>query len=289
MTQIIQTTVNGLTNGSLYSLVALSLVIITRASGVLNFGVGYMATFVGVFSANFWVGGSFVTLIVSLLLAGGLGVACFLLAVNLAEKKGAGHASLGIVALGFGIVIEYFCGKLWLQQGYSPPPLIDGGILLGDVAISNMRIMTVVVAIGVFVLISLIFEKSMLGWALESIAFRRDTALLYGVNIFLILGCVWFLGGMLAGLAGILQAPIYQISLPVSIPLAVKGFTAVVIGGTKKIEYALYSSFAIAFLESTFVTLLSSVYSNALIFCVLFVGLATKPEGVFMRRKKLAR
>ena len=281
MNQLVQVLSNSLTFGSLYSLVALSLVLVFRSSGVLNFGVGYLATFSGIFFSNFGQGGGIKSLALAFLISGCLGSVCYLVAVRPADARGAHHSTLAISSLGFGIVVEYFGGHFWAQQGYSPTPLVAGGISIADSYISSMRILVVLLSVAAYLLVHLVIEKTMFGWSMESIAYRKTTAALYGVNITVTLVCVWFISGVLAGLAGTMIAPITQVSLPISLTLAIKGFTACVLGGMTSIRGVLFASLLIATFESLMILYVSSTYANATVFLVLFASLVLKPNGIF--------
>ena len=116
---------------------------------------------------------------------------------------------------------------------------------------------------------------------MESIAYRKTTAALSGVNITVTLVCVWFISGVLAGLAGTMIAPITQVSLPISLTLAIKGFTACVLGGMTSIRGVLFASLLIATFESLMILYVSSTYANATVFLVLFASLVLKPNGIF--------
>lgn len=284
----LQLFVGASTNAAINALVAFSLVLVYRGSGVINFGVGYIAVFAGIFFANS-AGAGWGALGLALLVGGAIGLLMYLLAVRLAERAGATHAALAISTLGFGLVIEWFGGKFWAKQGFSSPPLWAGDHVVAGVTISNQRVLTVVIALVVFLGLRLLLEKTMAGWAIESVAFRRSTAGLYGVNPVAVLLVVWVLAGALAALAGVLRTPVSAVSLGIALPLAIQGFAAAVVGGLGSISGAAVGAVIVAFSEALFVRYVSSEFASLFAFLLLFVMIALRPQGIFGVQREVVR
>ena len=276
------------TNAAIYALIAFSLVLVYRGSRVVNFGVGYIAVFGGIFFAN-TAGAGWAALGAALCVSAALGVAMYLVAVRLAERAGASHAALAIGTLGFGLVIEYFGGKLWEKQGFSSPPLISGSHEVAGVTVSNQRVLTVVFAIAVFVGLRVLLDKTMPGWAMEAVAFRPSTAGLYGVNPIVILIVVWALAGAIAGLAGVLRTPTSAVSLGLALPLAIQGFAAAVLGGLGSIRGAAIGAVIVAFADALFVRYVSSEFASLFAFLLLFVMIAVRPQGILGAGREMVR
>src|ERR1700754_221662 len=124
MSDLIQVTAGALTNAAIYALIAFSLVLVYRSSGVVNFGVGFLAVFVGISFAN--GSGGWGGFAVSLCIAVALGVAYYAAAVAIPTSRGAPHATLAISTLGAGLVVDYFSQTLWPRQGFTADPLWSG-------------------------------------------------------------------------------------------------------------------------------------------------------------------
>jgi branched-chain amino acid transport system permease protein len=288
MGEYVQLLSNAATNAAVYSLIAFSLVLVYRGSGVVNFGVGYLAVFAGIFFANSAAGG-WAALAGALLVGAALGAAGYLGAVWVGERMGAPHAALAMATLGFGLVLEYFAGVFWAKEGFTGPTLWDGSVTVAGVTISYQRILTVLLAVACFVVILLLLERTMAGWALEAVAFRRSTAAAYGVNTGVALVGVWMLAGLVAALGGSLLSSVTAVSRPVALPLAVMGFAAAVIGGLGSVAGAIVGAVVVAVSESLFVHYVSSAYSGAFAFLLLFAVLAVRPQGIVGVRRQLVR
>lgn len=288
MSDWIQLLVGAGTNASVYALVAFSLVLVYRGSGVINFGVGYVAVVSAIFFANTGASGWSV-LVLAVLLGGVIGIVMYLLAIRTAERAGATHAALAISTLGFGLVLEYVGGELWEKQGFSSDPLWQGSYEIAGVTITNQRVLTVIVAVVVFVLLRLLLERTMIGRAMEAVAFGRSTAGLYGINPTVILIAVWGLAGMIAALAGVLRTPTSAVSLAIALPLAIQGFAAAVVGGLGSLSGAALGAVVVAFAEAVFVRYVSSDYAGMFAFLLLFVMIAVRPQGLIGSKREVVR
>jgi branched-chain amino acid transport system permease protein len=288
MADWLQIFVGASTNAAIYSLIAFSLVLVYRGSGVVNFGVGYLAIFAGIFFANNGAGG-WVALGLTLVVGAALGAGMYLAAVVWGERLGAPHAAIAIATLGFGMVLDYYAGRFWEPQGFTSAPLIRGSTELFDVRITYQRILTVVVALVCLAVVLLLIERTTIGWSLEAVAFRPSTAASYGVNVLVTMVLVWMLAGMVAALGGAMLAPISSVSRPLALVLAIKGFASAVIGGIGSINGAVTGAIVVAFTEALFIRYVSPSYAVAFAFVLLFVVLAIRPQGVVGNRRQVAR
>ena len=165
----------------------------------------------------------------------------------------------------------------------------EGAQRVAGVTISNQRILTVLLAIVVFILLRLLLERTMTGWAMEAVAFRPSTAGLYGVNPIVMLVGVWALAGVLAAMAGSLRTPVSAVSLGLALPLAVAGFTAAVVGGLGSVSGAAVGAIIVAFSEAIFVRYVSSSYASLFAFLLLFVMIAVRPQGLLGTKREVER
>jgi branched-subunit amino acid ABC-type transport system permease component len=271
-------TAGAATNAAIYALIALSLVLVYRGSGVINFGVGYAAVFAGLFFAN--GRGGWIGLATALVVGGVVGLAMYLVAVRMAERAGASHAALAVSTLGFGMILEFAAGRLWAKHGFTAKPLWGGSVSIGSVEVSHQRILTVLVAGACFVLVLLLLERSMIGWAMEAVAFKRDVAAAYGVSPLAVMLFVWLLAGAIAALAGSLLAPVSSVSRDVALPLAIQGFAAAVVGGLGSVGGAVVGAVVVAGLQAVVVQYVSTGFASAFAFLLLFVVLAVRPQGL---------
>lgn len=288
MADLLQIFVSASSNAAIYSLIAFSLVLVYRGSGIVNFGVGNLAIFGGIFFANQHSGGWW-ALAMTLAVGAVVGGLMYLLSVMWGERLGASHAAIAIATLGFGMILDYYARIFWEPQGFTARPLISGSTELAGVTITYQRILTVVIALACMGLVLLLIERTTIGWSLEAVAFRRSTAASYGINVLVAMVLVWMLAGVVAALGGALLAPLSSVSRPLALTLAIKGFASAVIGGIGSIGGAVVGATIVAFSEALFIRYVDPSYASAFAFALLFIVLAVRPQGVVDNRRQVVR
>jgi branched-chain amino acid transport system permease protein len=233
MTNFSQQVVSGLASGGIYGALALALVLIHRATGVINFAQGEMATFstyiLWTLTQNhgwpYWPALAF-TLAVSF--AGGFGV--HQLVVRPVERG----SVLRVVIVTIGLLLLINGAMTWLWSGevrsvHSPFPTRT--IDMSGVAISIQDLGTIGVSIGVVILLGLFFRFTKVGLALRAAATNPAEARLVGVRVPLMLGVGWGLATMLGAIAGALTAPTVFLDPNMMQAVLIYAFAAAVLGG----------------------------------------------------------
>ena len=281
MEDLVQLGSIALTSAALYALVAVSVNIVYRASGVVNFGVGHLMIFAGIFYANGQAQGGWGRLVATILLGAGLGVGCYLIAVAYGERRGVNHTALALSCMGFGLILNYVAGELWLKQGFRAVALWPGSVVVADVNITNQRMVTWILGAVFLVLLVVFIERTMMGRAMEATAHDASLSQLYGVNVLLVGLLTWALAGAAVGLAGALQASIASVGRPLALTFTVTGFAAAVVGGLGSVRGAVVGGALIAVAEVAIVRYVTTRYALTLVFLILFIVLAVRPQGVF--------
>ena len=233
MANFFQQVVSGLASGGIYGALALALVLIHRATGVINFAQGEMATFstyiLWTLTQNhgwpYWPALAF-TLAVSF--AGGFGV--HQLVVRPVERG----SVLRVVIVTIGLLLLINGAMTWLWSGevrsvHSPFPTRT--IDMAGVAISIQDLGTIGVSIGVVILLGLFFRFTKVGLALRAAATNPAEARLVGVRVPLMLGVGWGLATMLGAIAGALTAPTVFLDPNMMQAVLIYAFAAAVLGG----------------------------------------------------------
>ena len=233
MTNFFQQVVSGLASGGIYGALALALVLIHRATGVINFAQGEMATFstyiLWTLTQNhgwpYWPALA-ATLAVSF--AGGFGV--HQLVVRPVERG----SVLRVVIVTIGLLLLINGAMTWLWSGevrsvHSPFPTRT--IDMAGVAISIQDLGTIGVSIGVVILLGLFFRFTKVGLALRAAATNPAEARLVGVRVPLLLGVGWGLATMLGAIAGALTAPTVFLDPNMMQAVLIYAFAAAVLGG----------------------------------------------------------
>jgi branched-chain amino acid transport system permease protein len=120
---------------------------------------------------------------------------------------------------------------------------------LGPIAGTPQTFFIIATTIAVFVAVWLFFERTVWGRAFEAVAINRRAAALMGINLRLVTALAFAGGGAAAGLAGLLDGPRGSIEVAMDLPLAIQGFSALVIGGVGRVEGALLGGIILAVAE----------------------------------------
>jgi branched-chain amino acid transport system permease protein len=162
------------------------------------------------------------------------------------------------------------------------PPLLAGGTNLGFMFLPNYRGWVVIASLILCLGTWLAIEKTKLGSYLRAATENRNLVQAFGVNVPLLLTLTYGLGAALAGLAGILAAPVYQVSPLMGSDLIIVVFAVVVVGGMGSILGAIVTGYILGLAEG-----LTKVFypeaSNIVIFVIMAIVLLVRPAGLFGR------
>jgi branched-chain amino acid transport system permease protein len=282
--RFVDLTLNGLANGAIYAAVALSLVMIWRATRILNFaqaGMLMLTTFIA------WElidkGAPYVVGFVVALLAG-LVLGALVERVVVRPVEGGPPLNAVIVTLGLLVLLEAVAGMIWGGNPRSFPPAfsIRGYRIAGHaVLFSPFDLFTVVVVAVLLVALVLLFRRTSLGLQMRASAFAPEVARLLGVRVGRMFTAGWALASVAGSLAGLLVAPAVFVAPSNFDPVLVFGFTAAVIGGLESppgavvggVLLGLAVSYVSGYAGASTVTL------GALV--ILVAVLMVRPNGLF--------
>ena len=275
----------GLINGSFYAMLSLGLAVIFGLLRVINFahGAQYMlGAFVGYLLLTHLGIGYWPALILSPLIVGVFGIVVERLALSRLYDLDPLYGLL--FTFGLALVLEGVFRYYYGVSGnpYTVPPLLSGGTNLGFMFLPNYRswvvVASMIVCFGTWALI----EKTRLGSYLRAATENPRLVQAFGVNVPLLLTLTYGLGSALAGLAGILAAPIYQVSPLMGSDLIIVVFAVVVVGGMGSILGAIVTGYMLGLAEG-----LTKVFypeaSNLGVFVIMAIVLLVRPAGLFGR------
>jgi branched-chain amino acid transport system permease protein len=232
-TDFMQQVVSGLASGGVYALLALALVIIHRSTGVINFAQGEMATLSAYIcwtlltNHGWWYWPAFVaTLVVSFL--GGVGI--HRLVIRPVERGNV--LRIVIVTIGLFIAVNGFVVWKWggePQQLWSPFGVQTFDV--GGVVVAAQDLGAIAVALGIVVVLWLLFQYTKLGLALRAAAVNPEEARLVGVRVSWMLALGWGLAAALGAVAGMLTAPTVGLDPQMMQAVLIYAFAAAVLGG----------------------------------------------------------
>lgn len=284
MAEFAQTLVNGLTVGTLYSLVALGLTIIYGVMNLANFAQGEFAM-IGGFAAFFLIQAGIpypLAVVIAFAAAGIIGLIIHLLAnypLRQSEPINMMLSSLGV---------SLFLVNL-AQYLFSPTPQVVESPLSGKsfnffgIFVSQQRLLIAFVSIVLCVVTYLLLEYTRFGRAVRAASLDPDTAVIYGVPTKKISFLTFVLGVALTGVAGALVAPVYYVYPTMGISLTLKAFVVVVLGGMGNVVGAIAGGLVIGLIESLAGGYISTGFQDAIVFAVLFLVLVFRPEGILTK------
>ncbi len=287
--RIVSDILGGLTNGVIYALVALSLVLIWRSTRILNFAQGAMAmlaAYVGFAvlapSTNYWV-----SMAVAIVAGVALGALTERTVVRLLYGKPEINPVVAMV--GFLLVLESVAAAIWSTTSRSLPTpfsIIDWQLAGRPVAMSPFALYEVVTAVVVMVVVALVFQYTSVGLQLRAAALNPEVSRLLGVRVTRMLTLGWMLASGVGAVTAVLVASNYFTGLtPTTMDgVFAFGFIAAAVGGLDSPVGALVAG---VLLGVVFQFVGDFINSNAIILValgLLIVSLMVRPSGLFTRR-----
>jgi branched-chain amino acid transport system permease protein len=271
----------GLINGAFYAVLSLGLAVIFGLLNVINFthGAQYMmGAFVAyillvVFGLPYWG-----ALVLAPLIVGAVGIA--IERTMLRRLYHLDHLYGLLLTFGLALIIEGLFRSQYGVSGQPYPNPLPGGTNLGFMFLPTYRGWVVVASLIVCFGTWFVIERTKLGSYLRAATERPDLVQAFGINVPLMITLTYGFGVALAGFAGVLAAPIYQVSPLMGANLIIVVFAVVVIGGMGSILGAIVTGYSLGIVEG-----LTKVFypeaSNTVIFVVMAIVLLLKPAGLF--------
>ena len=277
----------GLINGSFYALLSLGLAVIFGLLNIINFthGAQYMmGAFVAYLLLNKLGLGYWAALVVVPLVVGATGVVIERLMLSRLYKLD--HLYGLLLTFGLALIIQGLFRNEYGSSGlpYTMPEQLRGGQNLGFMFLPNYRVWVIVASVAVCFSTWFIIEKTKLGSYLRAATESPALVQAFGINVPRMITLTYGFGVGLAALAGVMAAPIYQVSPQMGADLIIVVFAVVVIGGMGSIMGAIVTGFGLGLIEG-----LTKVFypeaSNTVIFIIMAIVLLIRPAGLFGTQK----
>jgi branched-chain amino acid transport system permease protein len=283
MVQFLQLFTNALAIGSIYAVVALSFEIAYEATGVVNFATGQLVmvgAFVGATAIAYTHADMPVSYAMTVAAMAAVGIAFFVGVFLPLRGKSVVTVVIGTVAMG--IAIQSISQLVWGPLPAAVQSPFAGAMLpFAGTVVPVHAVFIVCVAAVLIGLLSFFLHYTMLGKQFRAVAQDLDAALLMGIRVRWIYGLTWALVAVLAGIAGLLLAPMWFIDVSMGDSLALKAFAAAVIGGFGSIPGAICGGILVGLCEILGAAYVSSAYKDALVFAVMIAFLLLRPQGIF--------
>jgi branched-chain amino acid transport system permease protein len=283
-----QQTVAGLSQGAIFGSLALALVLIYRATEVINFAQGEMAmatTYIAfqltAWGLTFWLA-FFLTLIIAFV----LGVVTQIVFIRPVQRS---VIAVVIVTVGLFILIDGLVTWKWGGElRFMPAPFGNQVYHLGSVAFSRQDLGVLLVTIASVVILWLLFQFTKVGLAMRAAALRPAAASLVGVRVNLMLALGWGLAAVLGAVSGMMTEPTTFLQPIMMQPILLYAFAAAVLGGLESPAGAVIGGLLIGVfmnLIGQYVGFATSELRLPIAFGVLLLVLLVKPNGLFGRRQ----
>ena len=301
MDTFLQLTVDALTLGSVYALIALGYTLVYGVLKLLNFAHGdvfMVGTFIG-FGVLQLLGGTsnpMVPIWALLLLVTLAGMAgCAVLGVVIERfayrpLRNAPRIAPLISALGVSFFLANSMQLLFgaTPRNYDTFSLSNGALYLrgfdiGNVRVPLLRIITISVAFVLMGVLWFLVNRTRMGKAMRATSFDPEAATMMGVDIDRVIVFTFVLGSALAGAAGVMFALRVPTQVSIGFVAGLKGFTAAVIGGIGSIPGAMAGGLLLGFTESYAQGYLSTKWSDLIVFSLLIGFMIFRPQGLLGR------
>jgi branched-chain amino acid transport system permease protein len=303
----IQLTVNGLTLGSLYALIALGYSMVYGILKLLNFahgevymigaftGYGVLSAFGGALSPNIALLPLIVLMFLAAMLAsGGFGVAIERFAYR--PLREAPRLAPLITALGVSFFLQNSVLLLFGAQfrsynsfvlGSDNPELFEAGPLIDPlfkvrgVNVQNVQVLVMVLTVVLSIALTLLVARTRIGKAMRATAYDREGAAMMGIDVDRVIASTFFIGSLLAGAAGVMFGLLFsQVWHFMGFLAGLKGFTAAVVGGIGSIPGAMLGGLIVGLTEAYAAGYIQGSWADLTVFGILIAVLLVRPSGL---------
>lgn len=275
MVELLQYALNGLANGFVISLLALSVVMIYQSTRVLSFaqgGISSLTTYVYYQLSTVWTVPVLVAFPIALVAAAGIGVGAE--AAALRPLRRADALTRTVATLGVFVVLQVIMRFTWGGDQSFVRPLVSGRISIAGFSMSGQEVITALFAVTAAAALTVLAKRTYVGLGLSAIAENTVAARLLGVAPASASGITWALAAVLAGLAGVLATPLLVLNPFQMTLIMVTSYGAALLGRFMSLTLALIGGMLIGVVQSIvtgFITV--SGASEAFGFVVVFLVL----------------
>lgn len=287
MTQLI---LSGIVTGSAYALLAMSFNIIFRVAHVVNFAQGELMTAAALITYSgvvLWgwpiIPSAALGLVASVMLA--MVIERVAVRPVVASGRPRRHNYNWILStFGASVLLQNVYQQVWGSRELKAPALFGEDVLrVVGAGVSYQDIGIVLASLGIFVALQLINERTLFGRSSEAVAEKAEVASLMGIDSQRIITKSWMLAGLIAGITGILVAPVLVLSASMGFFIAIKAFIAMIVGGLGNPRGAVIAGAILGVYETILTQWISGGYVDMITFGVLVLVLYFRPSGVFTK------
>lgn len=278
----LQLLISGTSMGIIYGLIAMGMVLIFRAVGIMNFAQGEFLMFGGYFCYTFNqilglpIG---ISLVLASIMMGVVGV--MFMRTSYWPLRNAQIRAIVVSAMGASIVFKEGARLIWGSIPVSMDKVIDGTTKIGTATIQWQSVSIIIISALIMFLVYILLERTFIGHIMQATAQDQYMASLTGIPVVLSIGMTFALSAMITGIGGGLLAPIFFLNNTMGATSGAKAFAAIVIGGFGSVPGAVIGGLIVGLVESFGGAYISTTYQLVLIYIVLILVLMFRPQGIF--------
>lgn len=286
----LQQLINGLAQGSLFALIAISFSLVWGLLRMVNFAMGevYM---LGAYAGWLVVAHLTPNLGVALLAGFVVGWAVGWIIEKVAFKamRGVPHIASLVCTIGFSFFLKEVATWIFGAETKAMPSYYSQtAFTIAEANVSWLQVLMVAIAVTMMVALQVLFYRTRLGLAVRAVALDYRTASLMGMKVDKVTSLAFSLSGALVGFVGVLAAVYYNAVNPgMGFVAGLKGFTAAVFGGITSIPGAILGGYLLGAIENLSVQFVSSGYRDLVSYLILIIFLLFRPNGILGKKTKL--
>jgi branched-chain amino acid transport system permease protein len=280
----VQQLLNGLTVGSVYSLVALGLTLVYGILHIPNFAHGALYMMGGYVTLTMMTKAGlpyWLAIVISMIVIGLLGVLMERLVFYPLRDAPPLHDK--IAAIGILLFLEAFAQFVWGADYQTMSTPYGKVVNLFGLTLTMQRLLIIVSTIVIMILLYFFLKKTFIGATIIAMSQNREGANLVGINTNKVAMMTFMISGSLAALAASLASPINLVFPGMGHLVILKAFVIIILGGMGSIPGAIIGGYILGFSESLGATYISNDYKDIIAFVILVIILTVKPTGLFAK------
>ncbi|HJB08551.1 MAG TPA: branched-chain amino acid ABC transporter permease [Candidatus Enterocloster faecavium] len=282
---LFQQVLNGLTNGSLYALMAVGVTMVYKSLGMLNFAHGdvmMVGTFITLTFTQMGIP-FYAAIVLGIASAAILG---FLLErIILRKVKFSSFVNLLIATVGVSYVLRNTAMVIWGTSPQLFPSMFPAQLIrIGNFTITPQSIGIILISLALITGLHMFFTKVKVGKCMQLANSDPEGAAMMGVNVTYMRFLTFGISAGLAAIAGIMIAPLTYARVDMSATIGMKAFAAAILGGIGNLWGALLGGVILGIVEALGSAYISTAYRDAFSFIILFIVLFVKPTGLLNKK-----
>lgn len=281
---LLQFLFSGITVGSVYALIGASLVMVYKGSRVICFAQGEYVVFGALTTTTLLERGVPLPVAAMLAVVGAMVLGTVLQRALIRPLDGRPIGTLIVMTIAMSLLLRGTALLVWGRDSHVMRPFSRGEpISVAGASLQPQVLWIVGTTAALLALLWVVFEKTVRGLSVRACSENRLGARLVGVAVEATVSQAWAWGAAIGALAGIVVAPLFFMQYSSGAMPMVKGFIAMSIGGVNSIVGAVTAGLLLGVLEGFTTGVVSSKFSDTIVFSVLILVLVLRPQGVFSR------